>query len=99
MTSLRCSLVCACLKPTLLQKSYIELDNSFKVYSRAILTLATAIHRAREMRNFFVELMQILEVWKQNGWSVQDLEQFLNAYTQCALEIDVLRSGLVIYVD
>lgn len=47
------------------------------------------------MRNFFVELTQILEMWKQNGWTTQELEQFLNAYTQCALEIDVLRCVVI----
>lgn len=69
----------------------MELDSSFRVYTRAILTLATTIHRSRELRNLFVDLSQILDIWKQNGWNVQDLESFLNSYTQCALEMDILR--------
>lgn len=85
------SLVCTCLKPKILQKNYLDLDNNFKVYTRAILTLATSVHRARDMRNLFVDIAQILDSWKQNGWNVQDLESFLHSYMQCALEMDVLR--------
>nr|XP_022920490.1 acidic fibroblast growth factor intracellular-binding protein [Onthophagus taurus] len=82
-------LVCQNLKPVLLQKCFNELDGNFRTYSRAILTLATALHRTRELRNLFVELSQILDLWKQGGWAFKDLELFLNAFTKCALEIDV----------
>jgi len=84
-------LVCNNLKPTLLTKSYVEVDNNFRVYSRAILTLATSLHRARELRNFFIDISQMLETWKQSNWAAKDLEMFLNAYTLTALELDVLR--------
>lgn len=50
-----------------------------------------SLHRPREMRNLFVELSQILDAWKQNGWNSQELEMFLVAYQQCALEMDALR--------
>jgi len=84
-------LVCAKLKPNLPPKIYMELDSNFRSYSRAILTLATALHRVRELRNLFLELFQILEMWKQSGWASKDLERFLSAYTQGALDMDVLR--------
>lgn len=79
------------MKPLILQKNYLDLDNNFKLYSRTIITLATTIHRSRELRNLFIDLSQILDMWKQNGWSRNDLEQFLIFYMQCALEMDVLR--------
>lgn len=85
------SLVCSTLKTKILQKNYLELDTNFRVYSRALLTLAMALHRAREMRNLFVELSQIMDMWKQGGWNMQDLESFLVAFQQCALDMDVLR--------
>lgn len=85
------SLVCANLKPKILQKSFAELDNNFRTYSRAILTLATSLHRARELRNLFVELSQIIDIIKQGGWNLQDLEQFLAAFQQCAIDMDILR--------
>ncbi|KRT79401.1 hypothetical protein AMK59_7736 [Oryctes borbonicus] len=82
-------LVCTSLRPTFLQKSYSELETSFRLYSRAILGLAAALHRTREMRNLFIELSLIIELWKQGGWTMQDLELFLNAFTRCALELDI----------
>ncbi|KAI4454789.1 acidic fibroblast growth factor intracellular binding protein [Holotrichia oblita] len=82
-------LVCAALRPTFLHKSYNELELNFRFYSRAILALAAALHRTREMRNLFIELAQIIELWKQSGWTTQDLESFLNAFTKCALELDI----------
>lgn len=85
------SWVCVMLKPSLLTKFYVELDNNFRIYSRALLNLATSLHRARELRNLFVELAQILETWKQNNWSCQDMESFLLAYMKCAVDMDVLR--------
>ncbi|XP_017779544.1 PREDICTED: acidic fibroblast growth factor intracellular-binding protein [Nicrophorus vespilloides] len=84
-------LVCVTLKPTLLSRNYTELDSNFRVYSRSILTIASSLHRSRELRNLFVEISQILEIWRQNGWGSKDLQLFLSAYTQCALELDVLR--------
>lgn len=92
------SLVCTGLKPIILQKNYVELDNNFRMYSRAILTLATTIHRSRELRNLFIDLSQILDMWKQNNWSCKDLESFLILYMQCALEMDVLRCLHVKYL-
>ncbi|GLV37045.1 hypothetical protein CBL_02123 [Carabus blaptoides fortunei] len=86
-------LVCVSLKPCLLSKLYAELDGNFRVYSRALLTLACSLHRARELRCLFVELAQVLEVWKTAGWTGPDVELFLDAYTRCALEMDVLREA------
>lgn len=79
------------LKPTLLSKLYAELDQNFRVYSRALLTLACALHRARELRCIFVELSQVLDLWRQSGWANSDVALFLNFYMKCALDMDVLR--------
>ncbi|XP_060534452.1 acidic fibroblast growth factor intracellular-binding protein [Cylas formicarius] len=85
-------LVCVTLKPKLLQKSYIELDGNFKIYTRAILTLASTLHRSRDMRNLFLELSQILDLFKTGNWTSHDLQQFLNAYNYCAVDLDIFRS-------
>ncbi|CAH1104006.1 unnamed protein product [Psylliodes chrysocephalus] len=81
------------LKPKLLQKSYIDLESNFKLYNRAILTLAMTLHRSRDMKNFFVDLSQIVDYFKQGFWTKHDFEQFLLAYAQLAGEIDPLRSS------
>lgn len=85
------SLVCVNLKPKLLQKNYIDLETNFRVYTRSILSLATALHRSRNMKDLFIDLAQISEHFKQNHWSYQDLELFLVAYYQTAIEIDAIR--------
>lgn len=84
-------LVCLTLKPRLLQKSYSELDSNFKKYTAAIITLASTLHRSRDMKNLFVEFSQILDLFKTGNWSAHDLQEFFNAYTSCALDLDILR--------
>ncbi|CAG9814817.1 unnamed protein product [Phaedon cochleariae] len=84
------------LKPKLLQKNFMDLDTNFKLYTRALLTLATTIHRSRDMRNLFVDLSQILEYFKQANWTSHDFEQFLLAFSQCANEIDTLRKDTAV---
>ncbi|KAL3278263.1 hypothetical protein HHI36_013600 [Cryptolaemus montrouzieri] len=84
-------LVCTCVKSTMLQKNFIDLDMNFRTYSRMILLLSSTLHRSRDMRNFFVELAQFIDLWKQSHLNYQDMEQFLQAYSQTALEIDVFR--------
>ncbi|KAB0802589.1 hypothetical protein PPYR_04775 [Photinus pyralis] len=87
------SLVCACVKSALTSKAYSEAESCFRSYSRSILTLATSLHRVRELRNLFYDFSVILENWKHTIWSVNDLEIFLNAYTKCALSLDVLKEA------
>ncbi|KAL1502653.1 hypothetical protein ABEB36_007767 [Hypothenemus hampei] len=85
-------LVCITLKPKLLQKSYTELDTNFRKYTGAIITLASTLHRSRDMRNLFVDFSQILDLFKTGNWTAHDLQQFFNAYSSCALELDCIRN-------
>lgn len=87
-----CSLVCMKLKPMLLERSYQELEQNFRSYSRAMLGIGCNLHRARELRFFFLELVErCIEPWRQVNWTHSDLRNFLAVYTQCALDMDVLR--------
>lgn len=87
-------LVCFKLKPMLLDRSYQELDINFRSYSRAILGIGCNLHRSRELRFFFLELVErCIEPWRQVNWTHSDLRNFLAVYTQCALDMDVLREG------
>ncbi|XP_047098835.1 acidic fibroblast growth factor intracellular-binding protein [Schistocerca piceifrons] len=80
------------LKPVLLERSLNELESSFRSYSRALVGIAAGLHRTREVRCLFVELVErCLEPWRQAGWPHQDLRSFLNAYTTSALEMDIFR--------
>lgn len=86
------SLVCIKLKPILLERSYQEVDSNFRSYSRAILGIGCNLHRSRDLRFFFLELVErCVEPWRQINWSHTDLRNFLTVYTQCALDMDVLR--------
>ncbi|XP_021933150.1 acidic fibroblast growth factor intracellular-binding protein isoform X4 [Zootermopsis nevadensis] len=87
-------LVCQKLKPQLLERSYQELDANFRSYTRALVGLACNLHRSRELRSLFLELVErCLEPWRQVSWSHTDLRNFLACYFQCALEMDVLREA------
>lgn len=85
------SLVCVSLKQKLLQKNYSDLESNFRVYTRSILSLATTLHRSKNMKDLFIDLAQISDHFKQNHWSSQDLELFLIAYYQTAIEMDAIR--------
>ncbi|XP_014235117.1 acidic fibroblast growth factor intracellular-binding protein [Trichogramma pretiosum] len=87
-------LVCVKLKPMVLDRVYQELDVNFKFYSRAIVGIAGSLHRTRELRSFFLDLVEkCIEPWKQINWTHTDLRNFLAAFTQCALDMDVLKDN------
>ncbi|CAF4956794.1 acidic fibroblast growth factor intracellular-binding protein [Pieris napi] len=87
-------LVCMRLKPKLLEKSYQELELNFRVYTRALVGVACNLHRARELRSLFIDLLErCIEPLRAGGWPKSDLSQFLAAYEQCALQMDVLREA------
>ncbi|CAL7937298.1 unnamed protein product [Xylocopa violacea] len=87
-------LVCIKLKPMLLDRSYQEIDANFRSYTRAILGIACNLHRSRDLRFFFLELVErCIEPWRQVNWTHTDLKNFLSVYCQCALDMDVLRDS------
>lgn len=76
----------------MLDKVYQELDVNFRLYARAIISIASNLHRTRELRFFFLELIErCIEPWRQVNWSHTDLRNFLSAFTQAALDMDVMR--------
>ncbi|XP_063392399.1 acidic fibroblast growth factor intracellular-binding protein isoform X2 [Cydia fagiglandana] len=87
-------LICMRLKPKLLEKSYQELELNFRLYTRALVGLACNLHRGRELRSLFIDLLErCVEPLRAGGWPRTDLAQFLSAYEQCALQMDVLREA------
>ncbi|XP_075217491.1 acidic fibroblast growth factor intracellular-binding protein [Lycorma delicatula] len=84
------------LKPKLLERAYQELESNFRMYSRALIGLACNLHRTRELRCMFLELVErCIEPWRQISWTETDLSNFLSAYTSCAIEMDVFREATV----
>ncbi|KAK3920862.1 Acidic fibroblast growth factor intracellular-binding protein [Frankliniella fusca] len=87
-------LVCNRLKPQLLERAYQELESNFRSYSRAIVGIACNLHRSRDQRNLFVDLVErCIEPWRQAHWSYSDLNHFLTVYTSSAHELDVFQDG------
>ncbi|XP_070508439.1 acidic fibroblast growth factor intracellular-binding protein B [Chironomus tepperi] len=77
------------LKDSLLERSYQELDVNFRIYFRAIITMAVSIHRSRELRNFFIDLTEkLIEPLKASGWTFEQVKQFLPVLTKCVLDLN-----------
>lgn len=82
------------LKDSLLERAYQELDTNFKNYWRSVITIATNINRSRELRNFFLELTEkLIEPWKLNNWSENQVKDFLSAITKCVLDLQSYGHG------
>jgi hypothetical protein len=82
------------LRDSLLERANQELDLNFRNYYRAIITIATSIHRNRELRNLFPDLAEkLIEPWKLNGWSESQVKDFLSALTKCVLELQSYGHG------
>ncbi|XP_063704464.1 acidic fibroblast growth factor intracellular-binding protein [Culicoides brevitarsis] len=80
------------VKPTVLERAYQEIDTNFRHYFRAIIAIATMVHRPRELRNLFVEFTErLIEPWKQNNWTIEQVKAFLSALTKSVLDLDVPR--------
>lgn len=87
-------LVCKRLKPQLLERSYQELESNFRSYSRSIVGIACNLHRSRDSRNLFMDLVErCIEPWRQAHWSHNDLSNFLSVYTSTAQELDVFQEN------
>lgn len=80
------------LKPTVLERAHSEMDQNFRTYFRAIIAIATTIHRQRDLRCLFIEFTEkLVEPWKQNNWSIEQVKAFLPALTQSVLDLEVPR--------
>lgn len=75
-----------------MERAYQELDTNFRVYYRAIITIATNVHRQRELRLLFIELTEkLIEPWKQSNWNSDQVKAFLSAVMQSVLDLEVAR--------
>lgn len=82
------------LKDSLLERGYQELEVNFRNYWRSIITIATSIHRSRELRNFFLDLTEkLIEPWKMNNWSDNQVKDFLGAITKIVLDLQSFGQG------
>ncbi|RVE41385.1 hypothetical protein evm_013963 [Chilo suppressalis] len=83
------------LKPKLLEKSYQELELNFRLYTRALVGLACNLHRGRELRSLFIDLLERLQaapslrIVDNHNYSRKKILRFKKA-VRFALKNDVL---------
>ncbi|NXW81107.1 FIBP protein, partial [Hirundo rustica] len=74
------SLVCSALRGKI--SVYNELEASFKALSRALVNVGGKLTHARDVRDFFVDLVEkVIEPCRSDKWSPGDLRLFLTHYT------------------
>jgi len=87
-------LVCHRMKPLVLEQTHRELENNFKSYSRTLLTIASSLYHAKDLRDLFLDLVEkFIEPCRHLHWTHSDLKSFLDVYTKSALELDILRES------
>ncbi|XP_063038745.1 acidic fibroblast growth factor intracellular-binding protein isoform X3 [Melospiza melodia melodia] len=74
------SLVCSALRGKI--SVYNELEANFKALSRALVNVGGKLTHARDVRDFFVDLVEkVIEPCRSDKWSPGDLRLFLTHYT------------------
>ncbi|NXN84318.1 FIBP protein, partial [Bombycilla garrulus] len=74
------SLVCSALRGKI--SVYNELEANFKALSRALVNVGGKLTHARDVRDFFVDLVEkVIEPCRSDKWSPGDLRLFLTQYT------------------
>uniref|UniRef100_A0A0K8TJS3 Acidic fibroblast growth factor intracellular-binding protein n=1 Tax=Lygus hesperus TaxID=30085 RepID=A0A0K8TJS3_LYGHE len=87
-------LVCSKIRSQMLDKAFHELEFNFRTYSRSLITIGCNLHRNRDLKDLFIDLVEkCIEPWKQVNWTQNDLKTFLGAYKSGALQLDVLRDA------
>lgn len=57
-----------------------------------MITIACNLHRTRELKGLFLDLSEkLIEPWRQNNWTLEQVKTFLPAITQSVLDLEVSR--------
>ncbi|KAL1454068.1 hypothetical protein WDU94_010358 [Cyamophila willieti] len=87
-------LVSTQVKSKLLDRTYIEFESNFRLYSRHIINLAINLHRTKELRNLFLELHEkFIEPWSHLGVSRGDVVVWLDVYMSAGLQLECVSSN------
>lgn len=85
-------IVCQKLKPEFLEKTYNSMEVNFRLLSRAIIGIAYNLHHNRDLRGFFLEVVErIIDPWRILSWNKIDVMNFLKVYINCAIELDIFQ--------
>lgn len=77
-----------------------EVENNFKVYSRAIINIGCALNNTRDLRDFFVDTVEkIVDPCRQSRWKGAELEVFLQVYADAGSGLDIMNRWVRAWVD
>jgi len=83
------NIICQKLKPEFLEKTFISMESNFRLISRAIIGVAYSLHHNRNLRGFFVDVLEkIIDPWRILNWSKIDVMHFLKVYISSSFELD-----------
>ncbi|CAG0916867.1 unnamed protein product [Notodromas monacha] len=69
-----------------------ECEAIFKVFSRGLISIATVLHRTKEVRDFFPTIMEkVLEPLRGMKWNEEQLECFLTCYVAAGMKLDLAK--------
>ncbi|CAG0882966.1 unnamed protein product [Darwinula stevensoni] len=71
-----------------------DAESSFKTLNRGVISIAMGLLHGRELRDFFVDVVEkIVEPLKAAKWSSENLGPFLMAYSEGALQVEILKNS------
>lgn len=77
-----------------------EVENNFKVYSRAIINIGCALNNTRDLRDFFVDTVEkIVDPCRQSRWKGAELEVFLQVYADAGSGLDIMNRWVRAWLD
>lgn len=81
------------LKPTFTRKKFLDLDENFKIISKAMINIAMGLNHSREVKNFFLDVAEkVVEPALLNVWTHDDMKLFLQTYIESGHRLSILRS-------
>lgn len=90
------SITCQAVCPLLDQKSYSDLEANFKVLSRALINIACGLVHSKEIKDFFVDLVEkFIDVCKNLRLPHSDITVFLAEYETAVSKINRVNSRIV----
>ncbi|XP_041354579.1 acidic fibroblast growth factor intracellular-binding protein-like [Gigantopelta aegis] len=82
------SIVLKMLNTKIVDKTFHDLDTSFKNFSKTILNIANGLNHSKESRDIFLDLYEkLIEPCVQYSWSRHDLNLMLQAYKDAVPEM------------
>ncbi|KAL3874468.1 hypothetical protein ACJMK2_037477 [Sinanodonta woodiana] len=87
------SFVIQTLRSSFQRRKLQDLDENFKNIMKAIINIAYGLNHSKEVRDFFVDLVEkLIEPCQQSGWTCDDIENFLVVLKDAPQQIAAFRN-------